>query len=412
MSALLWLGGPCYASAQVTTRPSLSVFTGAGGLDVGLETAGFSTALCVENNALARDTLAKNRPRWRCAEPGDIHDLEPEEVLRQAGVQREEVDLLAGGPPCQPWSKSGQWQSSAAAGWADPRASTIDAYIKLVEGVLPRVVLLENVNGLASPSNLTRLRARFTRINRRNSTRYVLSLLKLNAADYGIPQLRQRVFLIADRDGQTLTAPRPTHGEGCREPYRTAWDAIGHLDRRAVTNGLAATGYWAEFLSSIPEGCNYLAHAGRTADELGYFGWRTKFWSFLLKLAKDKPAWTIQAAPGPATGPFHWRNRRLSVAELAALQTFPPEYVFPTDYLVAHRQIGNAVPCALAELIGLEIRRQLFGERVRRKLRLIPKARDDRPRKHPTRPVSPKYSHLLGHHVPHAGNGRGPAPRA
>jgi DNA (cytosine-5)-methyltransferase 1 len=232
-------------------------------------------------------------------------------------------DPSCGGAPCQPWSKSGQWASSAAAGWKDPRAATINAYLKLVEYALPRVVLLENVNGLASPKNLSRVRGRLTSINRRQGTDYKLSLLKLNAADYGVPQLRQRVFLIADRNGGTIKEPKRTHGEGCREPHRTAWDAISHLDRGGRPNGLAATDQWADFLPSIPEGSNYLAHASATADDVGYFGWRTKFWSFLLKLAKNKPAWTIQAVPGPATGPFHWRNRRLSIAELAALQTFP-----------------------------------------------------------------------------------------
>ena len=105
------------------------------------------------------------------------------------------------------------------------------------------------------------------------------------------------------------------------------------------------------------------------------FGWRTKFWSFLLKLAKDRPSWTIQAEPGPATGPFHWKSRLLSIEELCRLQTFPRGYEIQGDRRSAQRQVGNAVPSAIAELLGLEIRRQFFGERVRRTLRLLPTRR-------------------------------------
>ena len=393
--------------------PIVSVFTGAGGLDIGLHAAGLRVALCIENDKLARQTLKRNRPRWPRADPGDIHELALDvgKVLEQAGLERRETAILAGGPPCQPWSKSGQWAATAAIGWEDPRASTISAYLTLVEGLLPRVVLLENVSGLASNGNLERLERRLAAINKRNATRYTLSLLRLNAADYGIPQLRQRVFLVADREGKEMQAPPPTHGDGRAEPYRTAWDAIGHLDTHRVPNGLSATGYWADFLPSIPEGRNYLARASKSVKDVGYFGWRKKYWSFLLKLAKDKPSWTIQAEPGPATGPFHWRSRRLSVEEMAALQTFPSGYVFPEDYRAAHRQIGNAVPCALGELIGLEIRRQLFGERVRRTLTLIPEARDDCPRAHPVRRVPRKYARHRRRHRPHRGTGLGPAPR-
>ena len=132
---------------------------------------------------------------------------------------------------------------------------------------------------------------------------------------------------------------------------------------------LNPTGKWAGLLKSIPEGKNYLWHTPRGAGE-PLFGWRTRYWSFLLKLAKDRPSWTIQAAPGPATGPFHWKSRLLSIEEVARLQTFPIDYEFTGDRRSMLRQIGNAVPCAIGELLGLEIRRQLLGKHVRRHLPL------------------------------------------
>jgi DNA (cytosine-5)-methyltransferase 1 len=218
------------------------------------------------------------------------------------------------------------------------------------------VMLLENVRGLTfdgKDEGARLLQKSVERINRKKKTNYQLVTLHLNAAHYGVPQLRERVFIIASRSGEVFEAPRPTHGDGeGREPYRTAWDAIGDLDVADWPEGLAPKGKWGRLLPSVPEGQNYLWHTPGGGGE-PLFGWRMRFWSFLLKLAKNQPSWTIQAEPGPATGPFHWRSRLLSVHELARLQTFPEGYVFDGDRRSAQRQIGNAVPCALAELLGL-----------------------------------------------------------
>src|SRR3712207_2104614 len=108
------------------------------------------------------------------------------------------------------------------------------------------------------------------------------------------------------------------------------------------------TGKWADLMPSIPEGRNYLWHTSRSGG-LPLFGWRTRYWNFLLKLAKDQPSWTIQAQPGPATGPFHWESRKLSAAELGRLQTFPDGLVYGCTRAGVQRLAGNAVPSALAE---------------------------------------------------------------
>jgi len=108
-------------------------------------------------------------------------------------------------------------------------------------------------------------------------------------------------------------------------------------------------------LKSIPEGKNYLWHTPRGAGE-PLFGWRTRYWSFLLKLSKGQPSWTIQAEPGPATGPFHWRNRLLSIQELVRLQTFPDEYEIVGSRRSAQMQVGNAVPPFLAEQVTIALR--------------------------------------------------------
>jgi len=395
----------------------LSLFTGAGGLDLGLEAAGFEPVLCVEVDEDSRATLKQNRPGWRLADPGDVHALEPDEILRQARIKPRELRLLAAGPPCQPFSKSAYWANGNGSRMQDPRARTLRACVRVVEASLPEVLLLENVQGLAyknKDEGIKLLRRELSSINQRYGTSYALHEIKVNAAAYGVPQLRERLFLIATIDGRRLELPPPTHGKGDGlEPYRTAWDAIGDLDHDQWPRELNPSGQWAGLLPSIPEGQNYLWHTPRN-DHKGsepLFGWRTRYWSFLLKLAKDRPAWTIQAEPGPATGPFHWRSRLLSIEELCRLQTFPDGYKIVGTRRSAHRQVGNAVPSALAELLGLEIRRQLFNEKVRRTLRLIPCARSDCPP-----PVSPArvpkhYLHLRGRHRDHPGTGLGPGAR-
>jgi DNA (cytosine-5)-methyltransferase 1 len=401
--------GPC---DRPSGRTVLSLFTGAGGLDLGLEAAGFSVSICVEVSEDARRTLEANRPQWKLAEPGDIHGIPPAELLAQAKLREREVTLLSGGPPCQPFSKSAYW-TGGRQGLEDPRASVMHAYLEVVEVALPRILLLENVRGLASGGKdlggLSFLSDGLRSINQRRGSSYRLQVFHLNAASYGVPQSRERMFILADIDGHSFKVPSATHGEGDHlQPYLTAWDSIGDLDAEDWPEELEPVGKWAGLLKSIPEGKNYLWHTQRGGGE-PLFGWRTKYWSFLLKLGKHRPSWTIQAEPGPATGPFHWRNRLLSIQELARLQTFPDSYRLVGNRRSIHRQIGNAVPCALGELLGFEIRRQLLGERdVPFQLTLLPRRRDGRPQPHPPEGIPPMYLNLRGDHADHPGKGRGP----
>lgn len=402
-------------------RTVVSLYTGAGGLDIGLEEAGFGVALCVEKDETAQQTIRLNRPHWPLAEPGDIHLLAPEAALEQMRLKQGEVSLLSGGPPCQPFSKSSYWARGDSARLADPRAATLSEYLRWVEVLLPEVILLENVSGLvfrAKDEGLRLLSVGIRDINRRKKVAYQPHVIHLNAASFGVPQVRERVILVAHREGRAFELPRSTHYPAVQaaelpgaEPYRTAWDAIGDLDSDSWSDELRLTGKWADLVPSIPEGMNYLWHTSRGGG-LPLFGWRTRFWSFLLKLAKDRPSWTIQAEPGPATGPFHWRNRKLSVRELCRLQTFPDDYTIFGGYREAHRQIGNAVPPAIGELVGLEIRRQLLGERVRRQLRLVPHRRSQCPPPEAVSAVPRAYHSLIGSSQDHPGPGQGPRARA
>lgn len=408
----------------MTTRrfAALSLFTGAGGLDLGFEAAGFQTRVAVEMDACAVTTIRENRD-WQVIDK-DIHSdaATSKKILSSARLSLGEADILIGGPPCQPFSKSGYWARGDALRLADPRASTLGAYLRVLEETLPRVYLLENVPGIAfsaKDEGVTLLRREIARINRERHTSYTFCAALLRAADYGVPQDRHRVFVIGHRDGLAFKFPTPTHrsptdGAEIRglfastlPTFATAWDAIADLEDDDNPE-LRVTGKWAGLLPSIPEGHNYLYHTDRGGG-LPLFGWRRRYWSFLLKLAKNLPSWTIAAQPGPATGPFHWRNRRLSTRELARIQTFPDDYVVVGTLRDAQRQIGNAVPSALAEKLALEIRYQLLGDETARNAApsLVPRPRGAPPPPAPVEPVPSEYLGLIGEHSAHPGTGKG-----
>lgn len=395
----------------------ISLYTGAGGLDYGFEAAGFDTAVAVEMDPHACTTLRHNRP-WPVLERS-IHDVPSEEILEVARLRRGEATALIGGPPCQPFSKSGYWAKGDSGRLQDPRARTLEAYLRVLEDTLPQVFLLENVQGLAysgKDEGLRYLLDELAEINRRTGSNYRASVKVLNAASYGVPQIRERVFVIGSREGLQFEFPRPTHappdpdgGLGLSsglEPYRTAWDALGDVTA-APNEELEAKGKWAGLLPSIPEGENYLWHTDRGGG-LPLFGWRRRYWNFLLKLSKDRPSWTVQAQPGPAVGPFHWENRRLSMRELCRIQTFPDDVVIQGGRNAVQKQVGNAVASLLAEVLGRSIRTQLLGLRKPRGgLKLLPPRREPVPPAEPLYPVPERYRSLVGEHSPHPGTGKG-----
>jgi DNA (cytosine-5)-methyltransferase 1 len=395
---------------------AVSLYTGAGGLDYGFEAAGFRTAVAVEMDERCVETLRTNR-RWPVI-CGDINAVSSNEILSKAKLRRGEADVLIGGPPCQPFSKSGFWATGSTKRLRDPRASTLENYLRVLEDITPRAFLMENVEGLGfrgKDEGLQHICARLEEINSRQRTKYVASTAVLNAADHGVPQLRRRLFIVGARDGSLFRFPKPTHTPadeirlGGGQRYVTAWDALRSVRLRASEREeLQVRGKWADLLPTIPEGQNYLWHTERGGGQ-PLFGWRRRYWSFLLKLAKGSPSWTIQAQPGPATGPFHWDNRRLGVQEMARLQTFPREIRILGSYADAQRQLGNAVPSLLAEVLAREIGSQLLGRRPS-KGRLVLEVSPSTvapPAAPKLAAVPSKYLSLRGEHHAHPGTGKG-----
>jgi len=388
----------------------LSAFSGLGGLDLGLEAAGFSHMGCIEHDEWAQRSLKANRgDEWPLLDPGDITVLASRLRPSTLSLKRRELGLLAGGPPCQPFSKAAQWSAAARVGLDDVRSHCLRDFLNLVNTFLPKALFIENVSGFVQGevSALGLIEGRLRAINRSEGTHYDLQQLVVDAADYGVPQRRHRALLVACRDGDVFQWPKPTHADN---PI-TAWDAIGDL--QLEDDELPKpVGKWAALLPSIPEGQNYLWHTDRGGGE-PIFGYRTRFWSFLLKLKKSEPSWTVPAQPGPSTGPFHWDNRPLAVKELLRLQSFPVEWVVEGDHRDQVRQVGNATPPLLAEVVGRALAAQLFGEcfQGRRLQHRVDRA-DHVPAARARRPVPEDFLYLVGKHPAHPGSGKGPKPRA
>ena len=342
--------------------PAISLFSGAGGLDLGVERAGYKVRASVEYDADACRTLRSNFPAAEVLE-GDICKIPTRRILKAAGLKRGEAELLVGGPPCTPFSKSGNWLEYKREG-RDPEASLLDEYVRVLSEVRPRAFILENVFGLAYRNHNA---AWFERLLKAcEASRYKVRAEVLLAADFGVPQRRQRVIVIGSLDRApehpeaTYSGPHETRKSYDRSlpPHVSTREAIGDLEKR---KDLAepeeyVNGRYGHLLPAIPPGDNYLFYTAKRGHPEPLFEWRKRYWSFLLKLDPSQPSPTIQAQPGPYVGPFHWSNRRLRLPEIKRLQTFPDDYEIVGSRRSAQVQVGNAVPPALAEKIAATLR--------------------------------------------------------
>src|ERR1700674_2789807 len=224
-------------------KPTIvSLFTGGGGLDYGFEAAGFRTSVALDFDHDSCETIRRNR-QWPVIEE-DIHNVRVEDILETAGLTRGEPEVLIAGPPCQPFSKSGYWARGQSERLRDPRAATLDGFLRVLEGTLPRVFLLENVHGIAyseKDEGITFLNREIAAINTRTKSNYRPVSAVLNAAKYGVPQLRERFFMVASRDGRSFRFPDETFGAADVEEsqllklptYRTAWDSLADIQPSA-----------------------------------------------------------------------------------------------------------------------------------------------------------------------------------
>ncbi|WP_433315894.1 DNA cytosine methyltransferase [Micromonospora chersina] len=353
----------------------ISVFSGGMGLDVGLEQAGFAIRLAADNMPAAVATAKANRPDLPVFD-SDVQRLSADVVYDMSGLKPGEIDLISGGPPCQSFSTAGK-----RLGLDDQeKGPLVFEFVRLVQELQPRAFLMENVKGLLSASLTWRQLpynnngkiiddlhgSLFRELCRRfEEIGYSLGVKEINAADYGVPQLRHRVFLMGYRDGRPATFPDPTHSKGgdlFLPPWRTIREALAGLE-----NDNSHCARFSErklkYLRMIPEGSNWRSlpeEIQRESMGRAFFakGGRSGYWR---RLAFDLPSPTILTEPQNAsTSLCHpTEDRPLTVRECARIQTFPDDWMFWGRGGDQYRLVGNAVPVHLAKQLGAHIFEEL-----------------------------------------------------
>lgn len=366
--------------------PVVSLFSGAGGLDLAVERADaeplasgdpgsglLRVSVATDYNEAALKTLKANFD-GAATLTGDIRMVSTEQILATAGLRPNEPVLVVGGPPCTPFSKSGFWLEQKRES-RDPNASLLDEYVRVVRESRPEAFILENVQGLTYKTH----KAQFERLLKAlGDLGYNPQWKVLLAADYGVPQLRRRVFVVGRRDGEKFEFPEPTHSgwsehtrvvDSSKIPHVNASQAFAGLPKLArASDDEIVDGTYGELASEIPPGQNYLWHTDRY-DGRNHFEWRSRYWTFLLRLDPNRPSTTLQAQPGPWVGPFHWENvrtssgeeraRRLRANEMLRLMSFPDDFKIDGTRSDVQRQLGNAVPLELGKAVARALMNQL-----------------------------------------------------
>ena len=346
---------------EKTGIKAISMFSGAGGLDIGTQLAGIPVLSTLDIFEDSVKTLQNNKFfKNTFHELGDITKIDGSHYSNILKSANPEKLIVVGGPPCQPFSKAGYWVTNEKRNSSEDPRNLIIPYFKILSDLKPNGFVLENVESILHPSNKEAVDTIFENMTKLG---YYCSLLRINAADYGIPQKRKRVFFLASKK-PIKAALKQTHGTDKEVannpsllPYERVIDWIGKFDKPKFCENqkLETEGKWEHELTCVPFGKNYIALSARDNYPNPVFVAGKRYWLSLLKLHPFMPSWTVIASPGHWEGPFHWKNRRLNIRELAAIQTFPDDYSFYGSFYSQHKQIGNAVPPLLGKLIVEEL---------------------------------------------------------
>lgn len=358
---------------------ALSLFSGAMGLDIGLEKAGINVILACEFDKACRKTIEANRPDLALL--GDIWQYPANDIREAARLsKKDEIDLIVGGPPCQAFSTAG-----ARRGFKDDRGNVLLKYISIILELRPRYAVIENVRGLLSAPLTHKPHAEREKNKPLSADElpggallHILEILKkagygvsfnlYNAANFGSPQIRERVVIICNRDGEKVPYLTPTHsqdGSHGLPKWRTFKEATSGLEninhqhvkfpeaRLKYYRMLEPGQYWKHLpldLQKAALGKSFYAGGGKTG--------------FLRRLAWDKPSPTLVTHPAmPATDLSHpTEDRPLSIQEYKRLQEFPDDWIVYGSLSDQYKQIGNAVPASLGKAIGNAILNHMNGK--------------------------------------------------
>lgn len=347
----------------------LSVFSGGGGIDCGFKKAGFNICFSTDFWQPACDTLEKNKVGMLVV-CDDIRNINYDKCLADIDMKKSDIDILVGGPPCPAYSKSRFYRTEKKRALEDENSFTLYEYFRALEEIRPKVFFFENVFGFVYKPH----KAAFDLLKEKaEEYGYDITYKVVNTADYGVPQKRERFICVGVMKTfhKPFVFPPTTHynpeeTEGLNmdglKPWVTCGEAIGDLDYDLPEDvDMQAGSKHKDLLKLVPPGDNYLFFTAERGYPNPIFKWRSRYWSFLLKLSPEKPSWTIQASFSNNMGPFHWKNRFLRINEIKRIQTFDDEYEFCGDFRDQWRQIGNAVPVKMAEVIAEAIYSQYFS---------------------------------------------------
>lgn len=353
---------------------AIDLFCGAGGLSEGFRQAGFHVLAGQDFDEQAGKTFLATHPEATFV-GGPIQNVSPQMLLKAAGVKKGEIDVIVGGPPCQGYSVYNHQR-----GERDPRAGLFREYLRIVAGIKPRWLVMENVTGITSIASGAIVREIVTGMNRLG---YRVEMKILKAEEFGIPQERRRVFFIATLTDAPIVFPSPTHGKGL-EPFVTVWDAISDLP--PLKNGESGNG----LRYATPPKNSYQAilrgnsvyttnHASPRLSRLNEErmrhippggSWRDIPRELLpagmLKAKRSdhtkrygRPKKTDLACTILTKCDIHWgayihptQDRALTVREAARLQGFPDFFEFQGSRTEQYAQVGNAVPPLLGRRVA------------------------------------------------------------
>jgi DNA (cytosine-5)-methyltransferase 1 len=360
---------------------ALSLFSGAGGMDIGVSQAGFEIKACVEADPYCCETLRasvqRERKKTKIIE-ADIRKLEPSDLMYELDLKQGELDLLCGGPPCQAFSQIGKQEALN-----DERGLLLFQMIRFAEIFQPGAILIEQVKGLLSAKDLHGGRGGVMKmlLSDLEALDYVPKWKIINAADYGVPQLRQRVFIVATKKPNGFQFPLPTHNPNGESPlfsllpYKTVGEVIKHLGKPSPKNGKTREDSHVDVtpdgdrfrIHGVPEGSFLAVQTHLSKEQVRNLTKKdtTKF----LRLSRSKPANTLRC--GEIF--FHpTEDRYLTPREYMRIHGYPDDYLLngpirgrsgKVRKLDQHRQVANSVPPPIARMLAEEIKRIILCQK-------------------------------------------------
>lgn len=356
-------------SNELPDITAISFFSGAMGMDIGLENAGIKPLLAVENNKEARATIINNNNEIGLLD--DINDCNEELIREYANIPKDhQVDIFVGGPPCQAFSTAGNRK-----GFEDSRGSVLIKYVDLIKKVKPKYFILENVRGLLTTKAIleenngipVKGAALHYIISSLEEVGYSISFELYNSMYFGAPQSRERFVIIGKVGDSKVEYLTPTHTDNEKyalKPIVKVGDAIGDIQDSDM-HFVEIPKTRREWFKKIPEGGNWKSLSEEDqkkamGNKYNMGGGRT---GFFRRLDFSKPSPTLVTSPiMPATDLIHPTElRALSIEEYSRIQGFPDDYKFYGSLMEQYRQIGNAVPVKLGEAIGRTIINDIKG---------------------------------------------------